>query len=462
GAPGELRIVAPLAADGARGGAPAAVTVTVEDRYGAAYELPAGDLPADGRTRTLTAGIAAAAGAPDGRPAGPLRLTGLRLVHPQPRNGGERRLDVERIEVAGSAAGDRADAGGGRRPGREIPVPDGFTWHGEAAAEPEALPEEVPPAVVERPRTTDRSALSLRYDTGDQLIAPWTGPPVVTVTVSAARGATPPLTALATDAMLRSTGSKVGDTLSVPVPGGSLSVRIAGSLAELPTTGPGSPARGEQSRGQSGGALLLDLPAVNHALTQRGLATLPPSEWWLTTERGRTDTAVTALRGRADTDPAHVLVRDELAGELGGDPLGAGPQAALAATAVAAAALAALGFAVSAAASVRARTREFAVLRALGAPQRQLARTFAAEQGVLIGLALAAGSLLGWALARAVIPLITLTGRAAQPVPPVVVELPAGSVAGLLAAVAAVPVLVTVLVALRRGDPATALRLGGE
>ncbi|MFW6693648.1 FtsX-like permease family protein [Streptomyces sp. MAR4 CNX-425] len=459
GTPGELRVVARLATDGdARGGA--AVTALVEDRYGAAYELPAGDLPADGRTRTLVADIAAAAGAPDGRPAGPLRLTGLRLVHPQPAKGGVRRLDVERIEVAKPLGGD-GEAGADRA--REVPVPDRFTWHGEAASEPEALPEESSPGLVERPRATGRSALSLRYDTGDQAFDPWTGPPLVTVEVAAPSGPVPPLTALATDELLRATNAGVGDTLSVPVPGGSLSVKVTGSLAGLPTTGPGSPAApAESARAEFGGALLLDLRAANHTLAQRGLASLLPTEWWLTTAPGRTDAAVTALRGRADTDPADVLVRDELAAELGGDPLGAGPQAALAATAVAAAVLAALGFAVSAAASVRARTREFAVLRALGAPQRQLARTFAAEQGVLIGLALAAGALLGWALARAVIPLITLTGRAARPVPPVVVELPAGPVLGLLAAVAAVPVLVTVLVAVRRGDPATALRLGGE
>lgn len=455
GAPGELRLVARLGADGGGG---AAVTVLVEDRYGAAYELPAGDLPADGRTHMLTADVAAAAGAPDGRPAGPLRLTGLRLVHPQPADGAERRLDVERVEVAKPLGGEGDDAGA-----RDVPLPDGFKWHARAVSEPEALHDEIPASVVDRPRATGGSALSLRYDTGDQYYDDWSGPPLVTLTVTAARGATPEATALATDRMLRSTGSKVGDTISVPVPGGSLSVKITGALRELPTTGPGSPAAtAEPSRARFGGALLIDLPTANRVLGQRGLATLVPSEWWLTTRPGETGTTVTALRDRADTDPGNVLVRDELAGELGSDPLGAGPQAALAATAVAAAVLAALGFAVSAAASVRERTREFAVLRALGAPQRQLARTFAVEQSVLITLALAAGSLLGWVLARAVIPLITLTGRAAQPVPPVAVELPAGSVVVLLAAVAAVPVLVTVLVALRRGDPATALRLGGE
>src|SRR5690606_41977544 len=76
---------------------------------------------------------------------------------------------------------------------------------------------------------------------------------------------------------------------------------------------------------------------------------------------------------------------------------------------------------------------------------------------------LAVGVLLGAVLARAVIPLIMLTSEAARPVPQVLVELPAGRVAVLLAAVAAVPLVVTAVLSLRRADPVTSLReRGGE
>ncbi len=77
----------------------------------------------------------------------------------------------------------------------------------------------------------------------------------------------------------------------------------------------------------------------------------------------------------------------EIAAELRDDPFGAGPQAAFTAAAVVAAALAAVSFAVGAAGAGRARRAEFAVLRALGVPRRRLARTVAAEQAVLVGLA---------------------------------------------------------------------------
>ncbi|WP_406727504.1 hypothetical protein [Streptomyces sp. GD-15H] len=61
------------------------------------------------------------------------------------------------------------------------------------------------------------------------------------------------------------------------------------------------------------------------------------------------------------------------------------------------------------------------------------------------------------------IPLIMLTSEAARPVPEVLVELPVGRVAVLLAAVTVVPLLVTAVLALRRADPVTSLReRGGE
>ncbi|MGW6460734.1 FtsX-like permease family protein, partial [Streptomyces sp. NPDC055078] len=198
-------------------------------------------------------------------------------------------------------------------------------------------------------------------------------------------------------------------------------------------------------------------------LAARPDASLPPAEWWLFTEPGRAAQVAAALRERPDVDPAQIQVRDEIADELHDDPLGAGPQSALLATAGVAAALAAVGFAVATVGAIRERSREFAVLRALGTPRRQLARLLAAEQSLLIGIALLIGLALGTVLTRAVVPLIVLTGQATQPVPTVLIELPAGRVALLLAAVAAAPAAIVAALALRRGDPTTALRAqGGE
>ncbi|MEU6825608.1 FtsX-like permease family protein [Streptomyces atriruber] len=281
-----------------------------------------------------------------------------------------------------------------------------------------------------------------------------------------------PLPAVVTDAFLRAGGAKVGAVMDVPAGGGALRVRIVKAVRELPTTasedgavGPGGSGGGggPGSGGASadGGAVLLDLPGVNARLAAAGKTPLAPSEWWLTTPPGAAAEAATALRARPDVDPEQILVRDEIAEELRDDPLGAGPQSALLAVAAAAAALAAVGFAVSAAASLRERSAEFAVLRALGVPRRQLARLIAAEQGFLLALALLVGVGLGAVLTRAVVPLIVLTGDAAQPVPPVLVQLPVSHVAALLTAVAAVPLLIIAALSLRRGDPTVSLRHEG-
>ncbi len=170
-----------------------------------------------------------------------------------------------------------------------------------------------------------------------------------------------------------------------------------------------------------------------------------------------------ALRKWPDIDPSRVVVRDEIAAGLRDDPFGAGPGNAFAAAAFAAAALTAVGFGVSAAGALRERSAEFGVLRALGASRRRLARVVLAEHGVLVGTALAVGVLLGAVLARAVIPLVMLTADATRPLPGVLVVLPPLRVAALLAAVAAVPLVITAVLALRRVDAVSSLRdRGGE
>jgi ABC-type antimicrobial peptide transport system permease subunit len=102
------------------------------------------------------------------------------------------------------------------------------------------------------------------------------------------------------------------------------------------------------------------------------------------------------------------------------------------------------------------------VLRALGAGRRELARLVAVEQGLLIGAGLLAGLGLGTVLTRAVVPLIVLTPEAARPVPRVLVELPVSQVALLLVGIAALPLLISAATAVRRADPAVALRHQGD
>ncbi|MFI0979424.1 FtsX-like permease family protein [Streptomyces sp. NPDC021093] len=436
------------------------LTVTVQDRYGVTHRVPAGSVTADGRPKALTVDSAAA-----GRPAPPLYLTGLEAAVVQPRGASESHVLTLR-SVRGQG-------------GRAATAPEGVTWSGVAVdtlADQGGLPQA---RTKLRPSAPSGSLLDVGYKTGANQLTPeeqeWAGYPTTVVRLAVVRAEPRTLSAVATDGFLAASGARQGSTVGLDVNGVNLTFRITGTVRQLSTTGPAAAgaagaadaggaaagAAGAAGAKGDGGALLVDLRAVNQELTRLEANALAPTEWWLATAPGRTAEAAQALRSRPDLDPQQVHVRDETLRELYDDPLGAGPQAALLAVAVVAALLAAVGFAVGAAGSLRERTAEFAVLRALGTPPRQLARLIAGEQSLLIGIALVVGLALGAVLTRAVVPLIVLTGQATQPLPGVLVQLPAGQVALLLAGVVVVPLLVVLVLALRRGDPATTLRVQG-
>ncbi|MFE4992939.1 FtsX-like permease family protein [Streptomyces mirabilis] len=443
------------------------VTVVVEDGYGIAYRLSAGKLPVDGRVHRVTLDLDVSASGARATPTGPLRLTGLQLDGAVPAGEPEQhRLTVVRMLSTGPDGTARA-----------VTVPAEVRWRGSRTetADGAALP-----STALRPAASRTAPLTVSYGTGN---APgsdeWaSGPPEFTVRLDTARAAPPArIAAVATRAFLRAAGTEPGESIDVTLDGERLRVTIVRSVSELPTTGTGTAWAGAtaDAAGASdgaadeggaetadGGALLLDLRAVNAVFAQRARAPLAPAEWWLSTAPGEAAKVAAALRARPDIEPDQVLVRDEAADRLLGDPLGAGPRAALLAVAVAAAALAAGGFAVGTAGSRRERSAEFAVLRALGAGRRELARLVAVEQGLLIGAGLLAGLGLGTVLTRAVVPLIVLTPGAARPVPRVLVELPVSQVALLLVGVAALPLLISAATAVRRADPAVALRHQGD
>ncbi|MFI2374310.1 FtsX-like permease family protein [Streptomyces sp. NPDC018964] len=435
---GTARLTLTAALRGADARTPVDVTATVEDSYGTPYALGLGGLRADGRPHDLTLDLGAAAEAPPGA----LTLTGLRLELPQPVGKAER----HRLTLAALTA---TDAGGRDR---ELSPPAGWKVSvraGGTASSPGGDTGPVPPRVVPGDPTT------VVYGTGHLPADLAWRPSPLTVGLQVPQPPPAEVTAVATDRYLASAGARPGQRVDVRLGGATVPVRIVRAVRELPSAPPGGK--------DDGGALLVDLRSVNRTIQARQEEGVPPNEWWLATEPGASARVAGALRDRPDVDPSRVVVRDEIAAELRDDPFGAGPGTVFGAAALAAAALTAVGFAVSATGSLRERSAEFAVLRALGASRRRLARVVLVEQGVLVGLALAVGVLLGAVLARAVIPLVMLTAEATRPVPGVLVELPPARVAVLLAAVAAAPLLITAVLALRRADPVTSLReRGGE
>ncbi|MET9827432.1 MULTISPECIES: ABC transporter permease [Streptomyces] len=405
------------------------VTVTVEDRWGTPYRLRAGSLAADGREHTLGADVS----------GGPFTLTGVEFTVIQPTGRSEeQRLTVRQV-TATSADGTA----------RRVPLPD--AWAAATELSPASTAPEADGA-PSAPRVLGSRPLAVQYRTGVSL-----NPQITTLTVRlrVARPAPAEVTAVATDRFLDSVGARAGQRVTVAIGAHDVPVRIVRAVRELPGTAP------ESAPARSGGALLVDLRAVNGMLQSEYGTALAPTEWWLRPGPGRTDEAAAGLRAFPDTAPAQVLVRDEVAERLRDDPFGAGPGAAFAAATLVAAALAAVGFTVSAAGSLRERGAEFSVLRALGASRRRLARTVAVEQGVLTCLALLTGAALGAVLTRAVIPLTVLTPQAARPVPDVHVVLPVDRTALLVAGMAIVPLLVTAALALRRTDTTVTLKEHG-
>ncbi|MFI7892240.1 FtsX-like permease family protein [Streptomyces sp. CACIS-1.16CA] len=430
-------------------GNPPVVTVLLEDRYGLPYRFLAGPVPVDGRPVPVSFAVSAAGG---------LAVTGIEVDDTPPfRQAQKRRVMVSDVRAVTGPGGDHASgAGSSEKRERPVPVSGSVRWDASMA-----LTEHGDSRPGETPVRNGTFGLpDFTYDTGVETEDDWKQT-TSTLRITAARPEAAPLKAVATDDYLEKANAKLGDEIDLTLAGNTVRVTLAESVRRLPTTGTAE-LSGAADPAQYGGALLLDLKAVAEVLARRTTATIEATEWWLSAGPGDAPKVAAALRALPDTDPAQVLVRAEAAQQLVDDPLGAGPQSALPAVAVVAAALAAVGFAVSASGSRRERSAELGVLRALGAPRRQLARMIAAEQGVLIALALLIGLGIGTVLTRAVVPLIVLTGQADRPVPSVLVELPAGQVAALLAGVAALPLVIVATMALRRGDPAVTLRHQGD
>ncbi|MFE3151940.1 FtsX-like permease family protein [Streptomyces sp. NPDC059218] len=435
----DVRITA-AGAHGQQGDSPA-LAVLLEDRYGLPYRVSAGTVPTDGKAHPVTFAVSA---------AGDLAVTGFELS-------GNRPDGMSASYRFGVGALRTVTSDGTELP---VPVPEGFGWDAEVTGSGSGA--ETQPGKPVDATASAKSPLAFTYETG---AAPnvWDYTPAYSVRATVPRPTAPMPNAIVTDTYLKAAGAKMGQHVDVTLAGETVRVKIVDSVRRLPTTGPGAddsvPGGGPD---RDGGALLLDFRAVGQVLAQRPNAALTANEWWLSTAPGQAAKTAATLRAQPDTDPAQVLVRDEIARELVGDPLGAGPQSALPAVAVVAAALAAVGFAVSAVGAQRERAAEFAVLRALGTPRRRLTRMIAGEQGVLIAIALLVGTVLGAVLNRAVVPLVVLTGQATAPVPGVLVQLPAGQVAALLAGVAALPLVIVVALALRGADPAASLRVQGD
>ncbi|MER8092491.1 FtsX-like permease family protein [Streptomyces goshikiensis] len=402
----------------------------LRDRFGLTYRMPMVRLP-DSGDATAAFNVGALVDAPVGSAAPPLSIAGVLVSH-NTSSGNAGQLAVRGISVA--------------RDGSGPAVPLRVTAPAWTLSAPARSGSGASPNGILLPDDQDRQGASggappllrLGYNGG--------AGSEVAVTTGGAGAADVP--GIATRTYLDAVGAKVGDVVPVTLAGTSVPVRITAAVGSLPTAGDT--------------AVAVDAATAGRLLAARGgLELPPPDEWWLPAASAHDRApAEAAAELRAGARTQRVELREEVAAGLLDDPLSAGPQAALAALALACTVLAAIGFAASAAAAARERGREFAILLALGAPRRDLARTAAAESGVLVGLGAGVGLALGAAIVHLVVPLVVLTPAARRPVPEVLVDLPAGETLLLTAAIAAVPLLSAVLGSTRnRNVMNTAARL---
>ena len=431
GRPDSIRLTASLGAQGraATAASIGAVTVlvTITDYAGGAYQLPAGTLPADGRPHVLTAPLGGT------KVSYPLRLTQVSFGYPLPAirgAAGPLTLTVTGARLAGWTAAaaspglDQVRAVGGQGAAGPAADPGTVTWRPSASG-----------ATLAFAPGYGRAAPGARAPQGTPPL-PLTGQ----VTLTAGGMAPAAIPAIATAAFLDANNTAVGATVPATINGVTVQVQIAAETATFPTV--------------SGSALIVDLTTLQGDLASHGGYPLPVNEWWLATAGGTVPPGLS----RALPPGSAVISTAALAATVTADPLAAAPQQALLALAVAAALLAITGFWVSIAADVRQRRAETALLAALGVGRRSAAAELFLEKLMLSVPSAALGLVLGIAVARLLVPAVTLTTSAQQPVPPPVTLFDLPQTLPLAAAVAILPALAAALVVVRRPDPAAELR----
>jgi hypothetical protein len=423
------------------------VTASVQDADGVSYGLPAGVLPADGQRHALVVPL------PGPRQASyPLRLLSLSLTYvlppydpASPLAAPTANLSIFSLAVADTASGpfgrpfrDGAALAAWQAGGSSPVVPTG----------PAGVFQTSPPSDGAKPAILAWNGVAggsqqLTFTTGhdpsvsimnNELLAPQSVIGQVGITAPPPSRIVP---AIATRGYLAANRLHTGSTVSVPVGGSSVPVRIVASVARFPTV-----------FGQNR-ALIADLGAVSDLLAANQGAPLPVTSLWLRTRGGR----VPHLPAGAS-----VAVRARQQAALLHNPLLKAPRLVMLAIGAAALLLGVLGLSVSVAASLRTRRTQSALLAALGVGRQAQAGQLCLEQFALSVPAATVGLLAGIGLARLLVPAITLSTGATDPVPAALAVLPLGQAITLALVTAALPVAAAALSVVRRPDPAAQLR----
>ncbi|GAA4225429.1 ABC transporter permease [Actinomadura meridiana] len=429
------------------------VGATVVDARGLVQRVTLPGVVADGRPHTVAVDVAALAGS-NGVMSYPLSVRGVHYSYDDNTFSGP--LDLEVLGLRGDGTGAaRAPAGThwgmSVRPYRDLDKLEPRTKDADGALVKIALPAS--PTWAGDGDTFDT------VGTASAVLVP--GPPPAPAKKEKPGPAAgentdlqPVVPGVVTEETARRAHVGVGGRVTVSTVDGDQPVTVLGIAPALPSVAPGEP------------GILVDLPTLTGARLAAGsteLANLDPGEWWAAARDGRTGPAGRALADHPEWGKV-TADRTEVRSRLRDAPLGAALQGALILGFGAALAFAVIAFVLNAAVTVGERSREFAVLRALGVHPRQVAGMLGIEQAYLAALGLLGGTVLGLAVARLVVPHVVLTVQAADPYPPATLVVQWPLVLAVLAGAAAVLalVLVPVIRVLRRRDVGAGLRVGEE
>jgi len=458
GKPDRLEILATLgagpgtsAAEVSRQLGSAFIMASVEDANGGTYQVPAGPLPFDGKPHSVVFTLA-------GQVASyPLRLLGFSLTYTlppydtkSPSSAPTASLTIGSLAVADTASGPfgapfahGAALAAWQQTGSSASVPTG-----PPGAYGSTPPSDGAPPSVLRWRHVAGGGQQLTFNAGhDPSIAVELGvnlgPGTATGAVAISVRSPKVIPAIATAGYLAANHLGVGDvtTVSWTALGNQVqaTVVIVASVANFPTV-----------FGQAG-ALIVGLAQLNFLLVANQEPPVPVTRWWLSTTNGEVPRLPAGLG-------LSVTSRLSQQAALLDNPLLTAPRQAMLAIGVAAVLLGVLGFSISVAASLRSRRTQSAVFAALGVGKNAQAGQLCLEQCALSLPAAAAGLLAGIGLAELLVPAITLTTGATDPLPSALVIVPLGPAVGLALVTAAMPVVAAALSVLRRPDPAAQLR----
>jgi hypothetical protein len=422
---GTIQLTATLGpATGATAGpvpGPVAVSLTILDRTGTAYQIPAGTLVADGRPHLLVAHLGG------DQALYPLRVAAITATYLlPPRQGPSLALTLSGPSLAGWTEETSSLVPADLLPSALVQPGDGPTHFTSDAA-----------TFTFSPGSVDTSMVNVRPP------PPPTPVPAQLVLLPPATGAGA-IPAIATRAFMHANSVAIGAVVPEFLDGTQVSMRIVAEVTSFPTV----------ATSASAGALITDLGSLQEYLARRSLPPLPVAQWWLATADGGVPASLTTAvpAGTGITSAA------ALATATASDPLSAAPQQALLAMAAAAAVLAITGFWVSIAADVRRRRGEMALLAALGVTRREAALQLCLEKLLLSLPSAILGVLLGTLVAWLLVPAVTLTSAAQLPTPPAVTVHNLPLVIAFALAVAVLPAVAAALAATRRPDPAGELR----